>query len=86
MITDQGIKPNTERVAAINEILKPEGKPDLQRFLGMVNYVSKFITNFSEISAPLRQLLHKNTVFIWQPEHQKAFEDRITSPPVISLL
>lgn len=31
----------------------------------MVNYLGKFIPNFSEIAAPLRQLTHKDTAWCW---------------------
>lgn len=87
LITDKGIKPDPEKVTAITEIPVPEGTADLQRFLGMANYVSKFIENFSEVSAPLRQLLHKDVQFSWQPEHQKAFDElkkKLISPPVLA--
>ena len=87
LITDQGVKPDPEKVAAINDIPTPEGPADLHRFLGMTNYLSKFIDNFSKISAPLRHLLHKEAHFAWQPEHQKIFDDlkcMITSPPVLA--
>ena len=87
LITDQGFIPDPEKVAAINDIPTPERPADRHRFLGMTNYLSKFIDNFSEISVPLRHLLHKKTRFTWQPEHQKIFDDlkcMITSPPVLA--
>ena len=39
---------------------KPEDKKDIQRFLGLIKYVGKFIPNLSELAAPLRELLVKN--------------------------
>lgn len=37
----------------------PTGVGDIQRFLGLVTYVSKFVENMSERTAPLRALLKK---------------------------
>lgn len=49
----------------------------LQRILGMVN-LEIFIPNFSEISAPLRQLTHKDTIWAWYEQlaslHSKYFD------------
>ena len=47
----------------------PESKSDLQRSMGMVNYVGKFTPNLSQITAPLRQLLKKDVLFdLQQPQ------------------
>ena len=37
--------------------------PELQRFLQMVNSFGKFIPNFAEVIAPLREFLKKDVVF-----------------------
>ena len=52
---------------------EPCDKKGLQRFLGMVQYVAKFIPDLSTISAPLRQLTRNDTEWSWKPEHQAAF-------------
>lgn len=41
----------------------------------MVTYLGKFISNLSELTEPLRKLLHKETAWYWDNEQQKAFED-----------
>lgn len=42
-----------------------EGNQRLQRFLWMVHYLAKFVPNLSDISAPLRKLLEKDTAWHW---------------------
>ena len=59
--TDKRLKADPKKKKAISEIPPPEDKPALQRFLGMVNYL-EFIPNLSELTTPLRQLLHKVVV------------------------
>ena len=51
-----------------------QNKPGVQRLLGMVNYLAKFIPRMSEITAPLRELLKKRVPWHWTEKHQAAFE------------
>ena len=61
IIGEDGIKPDPRKVTAVTEMKPPETKEELQRFLCMTNYLSKFIPNYSETLAPLRVLLEKDT-------------------------
>ena len=52
----------------------------------MVNYLSKFAPNLSEITSPLRSLLKKETEFLWDEQQSRAFErvkQTITQSPVL---
>ena len=55
-----GVKPDPTKVNAITYMPIPISKVDLQCFLGMVNYVAKFVHNLSQITAPLRLLVKKD--------------------------
>ena len=55
-----GLKPSSEKLRAIMEIPEPQNRTELQRFMGTVNYLGKFIPNLSGINQPLRQLLQKD--------------------------
>lgn len=84
--TEEGLMPDEEKVTAIRNMPQPEDRAALQRFLGMTNYLSKFIANYSEKTAPLRELLHKNTAWSWMKPQQDAFEalkEDISHPPVL---
>ncbi|KAF2903909.1 hypothetical protein ILUMI_02270 [Ignelater luminosus] len=37
--------------------------------LGIENYVRSFVSNFAELTSPLRQLLKKDTKWIWTDVH-----------------
>ena len=52
----------------------PTNVTQLRSFLGLVNYCSRFIPNFSTITATLRRLDRKNTFWKWEKKHQQAFE------------
>ena len=68
-----GVKPDPRKVEAITELLAPMSKVELHRFLGLVNYLGKFIPNFSHETALLRQLLRKDVEFFMQKPQFDAF-------------
>ena len=47
----------------------PTSKEALQRFLGMLTYLAKFILKLSQTAAPLRVLLEKDTEWQWNQEN-----------------
>ena len=64
----------------------PANKEELQRFLGMTTYLSKFICSYSEVAAPLRVLLEKTTNWHWTEKQATAFRQLktlVTNSPVL---
>lgn len=49
---------------------KQRSKQDLRDLLGMVDYLSQYIRNMSEITAPLRSLLKDDVQWSWHDEHR----------------
>lgn len=74
IFTPNGCEPDDEKVAAIEQLKVPTNVKELQRFMGMVNYVGKFMKNLSDVTEPLRGLIHKNVEWYWREEQQKSFE------------
>lgn len=64
-----GIQPDPEKVKAIKEMPQPKDKTELQRALGLVNYVGRFIPNLSANTKTLRSLLESGTEWRWEHEH-----------------
>ncbi|RXN13855.1 Retrovirus-related Pol poly from transposon [Labeo rohita] len=83
-LTPDGIKPDPQKVAAIKEMTPPKDRAELETILGMVNYLAKFAPSLSDINAPLRQLLRQDSEFLWDKQHDVAFQkmkDIITREP-----
>jgi len=55
----KGIQIDKNKIIAIENMVEPTNKKDLERLLGMMTYVQKFVPNMSQLA--LRELL-KNTV------------------------
>ena len=52
---------------------EPEDATALKHFLGMVNYLSKFMPHLSEMTEPLRRLEDKDAEWQWLTQHSIAF-------------
>ena len=69
---DVGVDPS--KTDAITKLPVPQSLTELQRFLGMVNYLGKFIPNRAGITALLQALLKKSVVFNFQKPQLDATE------------
>ena len=72
--TEHGVRPDRVKVTAILNMPEPQSKEDVRRLIGMLNYLSPYIPNMSAVTAPIRDLLKKETQFSWLPEHERAFK------------
>ena len=59
IVTDQGIKPNPDKIEAIRHWAVPRNQKELKAFLGILGYYRKFVRDFSNITKPLTAQLHK---------------------------
>ena len=75
LITKDGLRPDPEKVRAVQEMPKPTSKKELLSLLGFVNYLSKFLPRLSEVVQPLREMTAKEAKFIWSPQHETAFQE-----------
>ncbi|KAL6462444.1 hypothetical protein MHYP_G00288660 [Metynnis hypsauchen] len=83
-LTREGIRPDPSKVKAIREMAPPRSKTELETILGMVTYLSRFAPRLSETTAPLRQLLKESSEFVWDSNHDIAFQqvkDLLTQEP-----
>lgn len=77
--------PSNSKVECLLAAAPPKDKKELQSLLGLANYFSKFISNLSDILAPLRHVLTEKN-FSWNAECQSALDDvkiRLTAKPVL---
>ena len=72
--TIDGHCPLPDKVQAVTEMTMLTSVTELQCFLGMCNFLSKFSSRMAGISELLHQLTCKGIPFIWGPEHTEAFQ------------
>ena len=74
-IVGQGqVRPLDAKIQSIVKFPIPTSRKELARFLGMAGYYRNFCLNFSEIAAPLTNLLSKKVKFVWTDDCQMAFD------------
>ena len=70
----------------LKEIQRPQNKAEVRSYIGLVNFIGKFIPNFSTIIAPISSILSKTAVYIWGEEQEEAFQtvlEEIRSPRIL---
>ena len=71
IVGQEQVRPLDAKIQTIAKFpIVPRGK----NFLGMAGYYRNFCLNFSEIAAPLTNLLSKKVKFVWTDDCQLAFD------------
>jgi len=73
IVSQKGIEVDPEKVKAIIEIPEPRTERHVRGFLGHLNYIARFISQFTAICEPLFKLLRKNQSVRWNEDCQEAF-------------
>ncbi len=74
IFSQQGMKTDPEKIAAIMEAREPSSMAELWSFLGLYNFSSNFVLNYSIITSPLREMTKKGAQFEWTAEGRAAFK------------
>jgi hypothetical protein len=70
------VKPQINKIEAIQNWPRPLTKKQVRAFLGIAGYYRRFVPNFASVAAPLTDLTKggKSTMVKWNPEAEKAFQ------------
>ena len=75
MITERGIEANPVKIEAIRRMQPPTTKKAVQKLVGRLASLNRFISRSVEKSLPFFKVLKGSENFHWGPEQDKAFED-----------
>lgn len=87
IISDEGVKPNPEKIRAVSGFPVPKCPKEVKSFLGLASYYRRFISNFSKSIKPLASFLKKDTPFVWTNSQQLAFEqmkEKLITAPILA--
>ena len=88
LVGRKGLRPSADKVKALRDMPTPESKDDVRRFLGMIQYLGKFIPKMSHVDAPLREMLKGHAEFTWSAPQEKSFnklKDLCCQAPVLAI-
>jgi hypothetical protein len=75
IVSHCGIEVNPEKIKAILDISRPNDLKDVQRLIGCMAAVSRFISRLGEKALPLYKLMKKLDEFVWTDEADAALKD-----------
>jgi hypothetical protein len=75
IFNEKGVSPIPNKINTIMECGEPKNVKEVQCFVGLTNYYSRFIKNYSTVMAPLYKLLKKNVKFEWLDEQNICFQE-----------
>ena len=87
MVTHRVIKVNPDQVKAVNNLQPPRNPKEIQRLIGMMAALNRFISRSADKCRPFFLLMNKWKAFEWTEECAQAFQqlkDYLSHPPIMS--
>ena len=72
--TPNGISLTDEKINALLQASNPKTVGELNSFLGLVSYCSRYIPHQATITEPLRLLCRKDSKWLWSPQHSQVID------------
>jgi ribonuclease HI len=86
LVSHRGIEANSDKVRAIEAMRPPARLKDVQRLMGSLAALSRFISKLAERALPFFKLMRGSGPFTWTEEAERAFQEMkqyLTSLPVL---
>lgn len=74
IIDDKGLHADLDKMSKIRDWQRPKSYKDIERFLGLVQYLQMFMPDVSTYSGTLSGMCAVGRPFVWRDIHQKCFE------------
>jgi len=87
MLTARGIEANPDKCPAITEMRSPKNLKEVQRLIGRLTSLARFLPRLTEKVRPILKIMKKQTAEKWDGQCEAAFQqikEMISSPPIMS--
>ena len=87
VVDSNGCRPELSKVEAIRGLPEPSDVNELRRYLGMINYLGRYLPHLSSVLKPMNDLLAKEAAWTWGPQQASAFQkvkEMLTTAPVLA--
>ncbi len=74
IIDDEGLHADEDKLTKIMEWRTPRTYLDIQRFVGLVQYLATFLPDITAYTSPLLAMTQNGNSFNWRPIHQRCFD------------
>jgi hypothetical protein len=89
LVSHRGIEANPEKIRAIEAMRPPARIKDIQKLMGSLAALSRFISRLAERALPFFKLLRRSSPFSWTEEVERAFQElkqHLVSLPILVAL
>jgi hypothetical protein len=86
VLSADGVKLDPDKICEINDMPMPTDKKSLQRFIGMVQFLGRWLPHLADIKRPLCQLMRNDVEWTWTTQQENTIRDiktAISSAPVL---
>jgi ribonuclease HI len=86
IVSTKGVRIDPNRVEAIQTLSIPRSRKEVQAFLGKINFLRRFISNFAELVKHITAMLRKGNEVKWTTEPRESFvqiKRALTEAPVL---
>jgi len=86
MLTNRGIEANPDKCEAIMKMGSPKNLKEVQRLIGKLNSLSRYLPILAERTKPIVNLLKKSETFEWNNRCEQSFtqiKSMIAEPPIL---
>ena len=87
MLTQRGIEANPEKCQAIIDMRSPTNIKEVQRLVGRLTAISRFLPKLADQNQPMIKLLKKSARFVWDETCEHNFttlKQLLTTPPILT--
>lgn len=73
ILSAEGIMPDPRKVQSFRTMEAPKDVAGVQRLLGVVNHLVRFLPHISDIATPIRAVVNKSSRWTWLYEQEATF-------------
>jgi hypothetical protein len=87
IVSDEGAKIDPNRVDAIQSLSFPRNRKEVQSFVGKINFLRRFISNFAKLVKYITTILRKGNEVKWTVESRNSFNQikrALTEAPMLT--
>ena len=75
IFSNVGVSADPEKIKAIVGRSPPKNPAEVRSFLGMTQYVARYIPHYATLTEPLRRLTRQDVTWSWSHDEQNAFDN-----------
>ena len=85
IVSHEGVSPDPDSTKAIREYPTPENATDIRSFLGLAQFLGRFVPDLTALSLRMRELTKAKVAFTWLPAHQEDFNQikKVLTGPLV---